>query len=116
MTKVKEKRTELFNKQHTQKWPEDGTDWDGISNDTLEQILQDHEDAKKWNHVKDIGPSGGYELLASASKDRQIVKRLEETIIEVSKGSIESLMLKEYNYDVSQEVMEILQKILEGGK
>ena len=45
-----------------------------------QQILQDHEDAKKWNHVKDIGPSGGYELLATASKDRQMIEKIKECL------------------------------------
>ena len=50
------------------------------SPEVTQQILQDHEDAKKWNHVKDIGPSGGYELLATASKDRQMIEKIKECL------------------------------------
>ena len=99
----------------TKKYSIEITAKDAIEADNQrKQILQDHEDAEYWH--KWVGNQSLQEILDVWKKDRQIVKRLEESIIEISKGSIESLMLKEYNYDISQEVMEILQKILEGKK
>ncbi len=115
---------------------------DGFSNELCkqlkQQILQDHEDAKKlreyqkdnWisiprvdfdamrDEIKELRKENDQlgSQLQNTAKYRQIVKRLEETIVEVSKGSIEALMLKEHNYDISQEVMEILQEILDGKK
>lgn len=35
-------------------WPNDGTDWDGVHDDTMEQILQNLEDSQNLQKILDV--------------------------------------------------------------
>jgi len=72
-----------------------------------QQILQDHEDAKKWQKLCNQEACNIGEHL-NAQKDRQIVKRLEERI-DHWKGF-------RANFWSHSDVKRELQKILEGEK
>jgi len=47
-----------------------------------QQILQDHEDAKKWNDLPDEFCHTSLEDMVKYAEERQIVKRLEEFVKE----------------------------------
>ncbi len=78
-----------------------------------QQILQDHEDAKKWNELENAKT---HEALTQYAKNRQIVKRLEEHIKNRKhwKGlaTNHTLTYKKCSDVIIQE----LQEILEGRK
>jgi len=107
----RKKRHELFEKLPSEEWPDDGTDWDGISNDTLQQILQDHEDAKRWNKFRDSTVRTIVEENINTT-DRRIVKRLEERIKELDNHD----EIVNTHYCIKCEGKILLQKILEAKK
>jgi len=72
-----------------------------------QQILQDHEDAKKHNDLMNAN-SEIVQHNIDITKDRQIVKRLEEEIKDIENS---------YHEDWRrEEIVDALQKILEGKK
>ena len=90
------------------------------------QILQDHEDAKKWREIKELEKDPRYETftitLEEAQKDRQIVKRLEERFKELNNQFLSSPPNpKDFDEDWEWKekwvrVINELQKILEDKK
>jgi len=86
----------------------------GFTKEEKQQILQDHEDAKKLRIENQSLKYERVDLIVDGKKDRQIVKRLEEELDNIKNPTYS---LGDGNVDqFNNWAINLLQKILEGEK